>query len=620
MSETLFPYYERELQFIRQMAQDFAKRYPAAAGRLLLESNRSADPHVERLIESFALLTARIQHKLDDEYPELTEALLSVLYPHFLAPIPAMATVQFQLDHSRGQNPQGFTIPLHSSLRTTPVQGLACRFRTCYPVRLWPIELKSARYQAPPFPPQYKPPPRTNSALRLRWNCSGKMKFEQLQLDKLRLYLHGPDHVVASLYELIFNHATQVVFQKPDDKPGARTAVFSPSEVLTQVGFGLDEGMLPYPKRSFPGYRLLTELFAFPSKFWYIDIGGWKQAAEMLQPGKELELVIYFNRHVTSIEEWLDEQTFQLGCAPVVNLFPQTAEPIPLNQKSFEYRVVPDVHHPLGMEVHSIEEVRSVDPVSNSISQYMPFYSFRHSKEGSEPQAFWHASRRDSLRANDKATEVYLSFVNLGFEPHLPAASTIVVHTTCSNRNLAQALRRAAADEVAFQLEGSAPISSVRCLKMPSTPLRPPLRRGAHWGLVSHLLLNHLSLNDEDEGLAALHEILRLYDFSDVDPGQRQQSEVNRQLIDGLTGLKSRFVVGRVPHSPNGFCRGVEVTLEFDEQKYVGTGVFLFASVLERFLGLHVTLNSFTQLVAKVKQREGILKKWPPRSGEIQLM
>ncbi len=101
MSEALYPYYERELLFIRQLAQEFAKRYPAAAGRLLLEPNRSSDPHVERLIESFALLAGRVHHKLDDEFPELTDAMLGVLYPHYLAPVPSMAIIQFDLDPGR---------------------------------------------------------------------------------------------------------------------------------------------------------------------------------------------------------------------------------------------------------------------------------------------------------------------------------------------------------------------------------------------------------------------------------------------------------------------------------------------------------------------------------------
>src|SRR5262245_13372538 len=124
MSEKLYPYYERELLFILHLAQEFAKHSPAAAGRLLLEPHRSTAPHVERLIEGFALLAGRIHHKIDDEFPELTDALLGVLYPHYLAPVPSMSIIQFDLDAGRAQLPNGFLIDRHSRLHTQPAADL----------------------------------------------------------------------------------------------------------------------------------------------------------------------------------------------------------------------------------------------------------------------------------------------------------------------------------------------------------------------------------------------------------------------------------------------------------------------------------------------------------------
>ena len=197
MSQTLYHYYERELTFIRQFAQEFAKQYPAAAGRLLLEPNRSTDPHVERLIESFALLTGRIQHKLDDEFPELTTALLGVLYPHYLAPIPSMAVVQFELDAARSRSPDGFPIDRHSRLSTRPVNDLPCRYRTGYPTRLWPIKVADARLVRPPFPRGMSPPRGAAAALRIQLECQGGQKFAELALDDLRFYLKGESETVA---------------------------------------------------------------------------------------------------------------------------------------------------------------------------------------------------------------------------------------------------------------------------------------------------------------------------------------------------------------------------------------------------------------------------------------
>src|ERR1019366_7764131 len=184
MTDDLFPYYERELLFIRQFAQEFARLYPAAAGRLLLEPNRSIDPHIERLIEAFALLTGRIQHKLDDEFPELTQGLLSVLYPHYLAPIPSMAIAQFEPDATRTQLPNGFLIERHSRLQSPPINEIACRFRTGYPVTLWPVAVQSAGLAPPPFPPELRPPPQAAAMLVLQLECQGGQRFADLSLDK----------------------------------------------------------------------------------------------------------------------------------------------------------------------------------------------------------------------------------------------------------------------------------------------------------------------------------------------------------------------------------------------------------------------------------------------------
>ncbi len=223
MSQALFPYYERELSFIRQMSQEFARRYPAAAGRLLLEPTHSGDPHIERMIESFALLAGRVRHKLDDEFPELTDALLGVMYPHYLAPVPSMALVQFELDPTLGELPDGFEIAQHSVLRTAPVGNMRCQFRTGYPVTLWPITLERARLQSPPFPPEYRPPRRTATAIRLEFRCDADLTFDALSLEKLRIFLQGDSYVVATLYELLFNHTTQVMFRSLDEgTPGLR--------------------------------------------------------------------------------------------------------------------------------------------------------------------------------------------------------------------------------------------------------------------------------------------------------------------------------------------------------------------------------------------------------------
>jgi type VI secretion system protein ImpG len=618
MSQTLYHYYERELTFIRQFAREFAEQYPAAAGRLLLEPNRSTDPHAERLIESFALLTGRIQHKIDDEFPELTTALLGVLYPHYLAPIPSVAIVQFELDAARARDPEGFTIGRHSRLSTRPVADMPCRYRTGYPAHLWPVRVSDARLIRPPFPRGMSPPRAAAAALRIQLEAQGGQKFAGLNLDVLRLYLKGEADTVAMLYELIFNHALEVVVRDPGGATTPAPYGLRPREALAQVGFDREDGLLPYPPQSFVGYRLLSEFFAFPHKFHFVDVRGLRRACRAGYQN-QLEIVLFLDRASPKLEQDVTAETFRLGCAPAINLFAQTAEPIVLSRTKSEYRVVPDVAYPDGMEVYSVDAVTSVDPIAGETTEYLPFYSLRHGTTVDDARDFWYAVRRPSVRPNDRGTEVYLNLVNLGFDPIRPSDPSLVVRTTCTNRELPAVLQQAG-ERLAFDLEAAAPLSKIRCVQSPSLPLRPPLRRGNYWRLVSHLCLNHLSLADSAEGRESLQEILRIYDMSD--PGaDKQRAMVTRQLIEGIAAVRSRRVTGRLPGAGvEGFCRGTEVTIEFDEQKYVGSGVFLFASVLERFLGLYTTINSFTQLIARTTQGEGPLKTWPARAGDQQLI
>jgi type VI secretion system protein ImpG len=611
MSETLYTYYERELLFIRQMAQEFAKQYPAAAGRLLLEPGRSVDPHIERLIEAFALLAARVQYKLDDEFPELTDALLGVLYPHYLAPVPSVGVVQFVPDPAQSALKKGFPIARESLLRTQPVAELNCRFRTGYPVTLWPLGVSAASLQPPPFPAGLRPPPQTAALLRVQLEALGGTSFAELSLDRLRFFLNGESQVTAQLFELIFNHATQILVRPADGGAGAAFTLDA-RQCLHPVGFEPDEALLPYPRRSFPGYGLLTEFFAFRNKFLFVDLEGLRPCCGP-EFGRKAEVLVFLNRHIPAAAQGVEAGTFLLGCTPAVNLFEHVTEPINLTRAQHEYLVIPDVSHPLGMEIHSIESVTGVDPTREANVEYLPLYSYRHGSTPANQKTFWHLSRRPSSRANDRATDVYLSLVDQEFQPRLPEEKALVVRALCTNRELPLQLRQAG-ERLTWQLEAGGPVKRIHSAVVPSPPLLPPSRRGARWRLISHLVLNHLSLADGEEGRDALREILGLYEFTDSEAAE-QRAAVLRQLIDGITAVSGRRVVGRPPTAAGGFCRGVEVTVELDEDKFVGTGAYLFACVLERFLGLYCSVNSFSQLVARSRQAEGVMKKWPPRAG-----
>jgi type VI secretion system protein ImpG len=605
--DDLLGYYERELSYLRQLGAEFAQKYPKIAARLQLEPERCEDPHVERMIEAVAFLASRVHLKIDDEFPELTESLLSVLYPHFLAPIPSVSIAQFALDAEHAQTKMGQTIARGSMLRSDPVDGYPCRFRTVYPVTIWPVEVAAVRFDMPP--PGSAAPPGTRSFLRLELKTMGGVPFAELQekdpdgstrpFHCLRFCIQGESKLQHAVYEMLFND----VLQASAGPPGKAAPL--PPGSLTAVGFERDEGLLPYGDRSFVGYRLLQEYFAFPEKFFFFELSGLSAAAR-LAPGGGLELAFALKKEF-SLERSVDAQTFRLHCTPIVNLFSQVAEPIRVTQLQSEYRVIPDVARPNALEVYAVDAVTGLVADSERPVAYRPFYSVRHGDGVEEKETFWNMSRRPSQRKDDDGTEVYLTLVDLGFNPSVPRTETLTVETTCTNRDLPGKLPfgNPSGD---FELEGAGVFSGIRCLRKPTPSVRVPMRRGLQWRLISHLSLNYLSLVEGGRGPEALQEILKLYDFAD--------SSVNRQQIAGIAALSSRRVLRPIGSAQSGFVRGIEVTLGLDEQQFVGGGIFMLASILERFLGLYASVNSFSQLVLTSKQREGVVRRWPPRAGE----
>jgi len=426
MADDLLPYYERELSFLRQMGAEFAAKYPKIAGRLLLETDGSEDPHVERLIQAFAFLAARVHHKIDDEFPEITEALLNVLYPHYLAPIPAMSIVQFVLDPDQGKLTSGYVIPRQATVYSQPVDGSPCRFRTCYPVTLWPLQVETASLEA--VDSRLGLLPRAAIGLiRLEIRCLAGVNFAELQLEQLRFFLHGEGALTYSLYELLFNNVIEVRLGPLSQKDQAKNIIL-PVTALRQVGFGGDEGLLPYGPRSFLGYRLMQEYFSFPEKFLFFDLAGLDRAVQG-KLGDGIEIQILLNR-MPRFEQPVTRDTFRLGCTPIINLFGQTAEPLRLSHAQTEYQVYPDIRRQNATEVYSVDSVVSVTPGSDEIVEFEPFYSFKHASEREGLKAFWYAARRPSPRKGDNGTEVHLSFVDLNFRPTRPAADTLVIRTT----------------------------------------------------------------------------------------------------------------------------------------------------------------------------------------------
>lgn len=629
MRDELLGYYERELIFLRRMGAEFARKYPKIAARLLLEEEKIEDPHVERMIEAFAFLAGRISLKLDDELPEITESFLNILYPHYLAPIPSMAVAQFSFGSPKDKLTAVQTLERGVQLNSRPVDGTPCRFRTAYNVQLAPIVLESAALESPA--PKDTRGKYAESFIRLSFRCYGDAALAEINigetgkpLEFLRLYLNGDPQLVYPLYEIIFNHAKAVEFRPRETPLSGKTLatitniqlkmpdpIVLPPDVIKPVGFAESEALLPFTKRSFAGYRLLSEYFAFPPKFLFFDVHGFDTAIEK-KFGSHFDVLIHL-KDITPPIAPVSEETFLLGCSPIINLFTRTSDPIYLSQQKYEYQVIPDVHRQTTTEVYSIDEVVTTDPRTNVSREYAPFYSLKHAYGEQLEKTFWYAVRRESQRPDDDGTEVFLSMVDVNFNPRTPAAEVITVKTTCTNRDLPAKLPFGGKSDD-FEVEGTALLSQVRCLTKPTETIRLPSRRAVQWRLISHLTLNHLSLIENQNGTPeALQEILQLYNYED--------SSFSRQQILGITGVESRRVIRRIGGQVGaGFVRGLETTLTFDEEKFVGGGMFLFACVLERFLALYASLNSFNQLVARSEQREEEIKRFAPRAGEQILL
>jgi type VI secretion system protein ImpG len=597
--EELLQFYRDELTYLRRMGREFKALHPKMAARLELSDDECADPHVERLIESFAFLTARLQLHLRDEFPEITTALLGTLYPQLSNPVPAMGIVQFKVDPEQGKPTTGKEIlPLSSLFIDTP-QKLTCRFRTCYPVMLWPLEVTSARMIDPAEVDFLSTETDVAAVLRVELGCIPKGKVKELPLDRLRFHLNDDATLVSTLYELLFSRVSKVAVRHgtgDNEKP-----IYLKPNSIRPVGFGLDEEVLPYPPTAHPGYRLLQEYFTFPQKYHFFDL---ENLPHIGATGK-LELYFLFTeRPPTKLA--ISAETFRLGCTPVINLFDKTTEPIRLDHRSLEYPLVPDKRRESTTEIHSIKSVSAASDLNKPIQKFEPFYSYNHFMDVTKHRAFWHAARRPSQRRDIPGTEMYLSFLDRNFKPTDAPAQTVYAHTLCTNRFLTRTLPENASP---LYLEDALPGYVISLVGRPTRPLPPRLGGATAWRLVSHLSLNHLSLSEGSDSLNALREILGLYSVSDRPSTHAQIMGITQMVIS-----KKSMYVGEAAWK--GFCRGTSVTLTFDEALYRGTSAFLLGAVLSHFFGLYTAVNSFTQLtIKKSAQPEENWKQWEPRAG-----
>jgi type VI secretion system protein ImpG len=597
----LHDYYNAELQYLRNAGREFALAHPKVASRLQLGAHECPDPHVERLLESFAFLTARLQRSLDVAVPGISSALLEVLYPHYLDPVPPVTVAELRVDPSQGRLSSGYTVPRGTELFADTGHGDMCRFRTAYPVTLQPLEVVEAALEPADRYPFLRGVPRAAQVARVRLRAVG-VPLDEVRPPRLRFYLAG-ESTAAPLYELLFAHLLKVAVVRDGGEP----ATMLDPGVVSPVGLEANEAVLPSPPAAHPAYRLLQEYFAFPRKLLFFDL-DLRGLPDDRKATKYLELLFVLDRRAAQPLA-VGTHCFRLGCTPVVNLFERLSEPLRVDQRQVEYRLVADARRERFTEVHSILELSAAPDGHGEAPCFAPFYSCTHRMDG-EQRTFWRGRRVPSERMGMHGSEVMLSFLDLRGRPAPPPAQTVWAKVLCTNRRLAEQLGCGARLRTDFP----APLHSIHVLHVPTPAVQPPVDAETQWRLVSQLSLNHLSLAGEaEQSLDALREILRLYAaWGDY------RAEAQVMGIASMTTQPDVRRAGALPWA--GFCRGTRIDLTLDEGAYDGGSALLLATVLERFFALYASLNSFTRLTVRRAGREGPWKTWEARVGGRPLL
>lgn len=605
-TDPILDYYQRELAYLRHAGGRFAKMYPKVARRLELGPTESADPHVERLIESFAFMTAKLQKEVDDHFPRISSALLNVLYPQFTQPLPAMTMMRFEVDPGTGNLASGAFVPQGLSLFTESKDGEICRFRTCYDLTLWPLEITEAEVIMTELTGLSGDHFQTTRLLRLRLQTLGD-DLEGLGIDQLRIYLHGESRIQYKLFELLFSQEPRIMLVPGSEEGEGKGPYPLPSSSIAEVGFGEDESILPYPDNAHPAYRYLFEYFRFPQKFLFFDLKNLRRGVEQSQGYFDVYISIPNQLEISNTD--VMAQNFLLGCTPAINLFSKTTEPFLIDHKSVEYRLVSDLRRERTTEIHSIKKVYGIKDHMSEPHQYHPYFSFDHQLMDTDHQTYWYARRVPTHREDLPGSDTHLTFVDFEFNPQDPPSETAYAEVWCTNRDLGNHIP----PEALFQAEEAVPAHRIVCLDKPTKQIPPPSEGQTQWRLISQLSLNHLSLSSEDQSLKALKEMIRLYSSAE---------QLGRaQDIDGIVSMRTSPIIRRLGREAwRGFIQGTKVSLEFDESLYSGGSAFLFASVLSRFFGLYVSMNAFTQLEITNTRFEGVWKKWPPVNGNQVLL
>lgn len=631
MDSRLLNYYDAELKHLQTMAVEFAKEFPRIAGRLSLTTGEFpvADPYVERLLEGFAYLSARVQLKLDAEFPRFTQTLLEIVCPHLLGPTPSMTVAAFNPVLTNPELAEGVHLPRGTVLRSQPTRrtSTTCEYRTSHPVTLLPLEIVDCRYLVREMGVLHLPDPplpqRPRAALQIKFAVRAGMTGAKLaKLDRLPLFLPGND--AGRLYEQLASKTMCVGIRPIVKGESAQPVTWLTDEPIGRLGFSASEALLPVDARSFQGYRLLQEYFSLPQRFMFVELRGLRQGLARCQ-SDQFEVIVLFGKEDLALEGRVGPEDLALFATPAVNLFPRQADRVFVTDRVNEHQVIIDRTRPLDFEVYSVTGVTGYLRSSGEQRTFAPFFAASGlDAEPASARSYYAVHRvprhltgdeREAGRSRRSyaGSETYISLVDSECVPQSMSLSQLGIETMATNRDLPIDLSVGGGGSD-FELEVAAPIKSIRCLIRPTAP-RPSRAEGATaWRLISHLSLNYLSLSDTDaqSGAVALRELLKLYS----DP----QQAAHKEQVAGVRSVTAR---GHVQPVAGGgvitFARGLEVEILLEDRAFAGIGGFVLGSVLEQFLSRYVTTNSFTQTVLKTTER-GEIARWKARLGQRPML
>ena len=576
---TFRAYYEDELAYLRDLGEAFGRANPGIAGLL---SRQGTDPDVERLLEGFAFLTGRLRQRLDQQLPELSHGLLTLLWPHYLRPLPALTTLEFVPDSTAV-----VTVPRGAAVASRPVEGVTCRFRTCWNLDVLPARVTRAQFE----------PSASAAVLNVTIRTPHGATLAVLGDRGLRFFLHGErdPRLGARLLRALLTDLDSI------DVTAGEVTQRLPPGALRHAGFAPDEAALPWPQNAFPGFRIMQEYLAFPEKFLAVELAALPEA---LRRGETLSLAFRFSR-VPDLPDRITADNIRLNCVPVINLFDAHADPLSLDASRQEYRLVPAAPASRHARIHSVDRMEGTSQ-GHADAQVLPaFESFRHLRPG-QPGIFYRTRARSAVVGH--GSELWLSFVDGGDQPILPQIDTISATLTCTDGEVAELVPVGGVDTVAVGSPASMTFRNIT----PITPeAAPPLSGDTLWRLVAGLARGLAPLTD----IESLRALVAAYDFRAIhDDQQRRRLEL---LLSGLLELSMEPMERLVNAIP---VRGWQVTVTVKESGFGGAeGAFLFGAAFDAFVGVYAGLNACYRVVIEGAESK-VRFVWPVRAGNARFL